>query len=72
MEFKWHCGMKSVNLNTETEKKLGVHFLHNKNLEQDKNFCEHTVKIENILKLWRMRQLTLERIITVYKYLASR
>ena len=40
------------------------------NLEQDKNFYEHIVKIENILKLWRMRQLTLEGRIKVFKSLA--
>ena len=38
------CGMKCVNLNNETVEILGVHFLYNKNLEQDKNFCEHIVK----------------------------
>ena len=51
--------MKCVHLNNETVKVLGVHFSYDRNLEQDKNFCEHIVKIENILKLWRMRQLTL-------------
>ena len=30
------------------------------------NFCEHIFKIENILKLWRLRQLTLEGRITVF------
>ena len=49
---------------------LGDHFSYNKNLEQDKNFCEHIVKIENILKLWRMGQLTLEGRIMVFKSLA--
>ena len=44
------CGMKCVNLNKETVEILGVHFSYNKNLEQDKNFSEHNVKIENILK----------------------
>ena len=57
--------MKSVNLNNETVKILVVHFSYNKNLEQDKNFCEHIVKIEIILKLWRTRQLTLEGSIKV-------
>ena len=61
------CGMKCVNLNNETVKIFGVHFWYNKNLEHDKNFCEHIVKIENILKVWRMRKLTLESIITVFK-----
>ena len=62
--------MKRVNLNSETVTILGVHFSYNKNLEQDKDFCENIVKIENILKLWRMRQLTLEGRITVFKSLA--
>ena len=64
------CGMKCVNLNNETVKILGVYFSYNKNLEQDKNFSEHILKIESILKLWRMRQLTLQRRVTVFKSLA--
>ena len=59
-----------INLNSETLKILDVHFSYNKNLELDKNFCEHIFKIENILKLWRTRQLTLEGRITVFKSLA--
>ena len=57
MGFKWCSGMKCVNLNNKSVKILGVHFSYNKDLEQDKNFCEHIVKIESVLKLWRMRQL---------------
>ena len=49
------CGMKCVNLNNETVNILGVRLSYNKNLAQNKNFCEHIAKIENILKLWRMR-----------------
>ena len=64
------CGMKCVTLNNETLKILGVYFSYDKNLEQDKNFSEHIVKIENILNLWRMRQLTLEGQITVFQSLA--
>ena len=64
------CGMKCVNFNNETVKVLGVHFSDNKNLEQDKNFSEHIVKIKSILKLLRMRQLTLEGRITVFRSLA--
>ena len=69
MGFKWHF-VAFVNLNKETVKILGAYFSYNKNLEQYKNFCQHIVKIENILKLWRMRQLTLEGRITVFKSLA--
>ena len=39
-------------------------------LEPDKNFSEYIVKIESIVKLWRMRQLTLEGRIAVFKSLA--
>ena len=51
-------------------RKLGVHFSYNKNCEEDNNFSEHIVKIENTLKLWRMKQLTLEGTIMVFKFLA--
>ena len=61
------CGMICVNLNNETAKIPGVRLSYNKNLEQDKRFCEHIVKIKNILKLWRMRQSTLEGRIKVFK-----
>ena len=33
---------------------LDVHILYNKNLEQDKNFCEHIVIIESILKHFKI------------------
>ena len=42
------CGLKCVNLNNETVKILVFHFLYNKNIEQNKNFCEHIFKTENI------------------------
>ena len=64
------CGTKCVNLNNKTVKILRVYFLYNKNLEPNNNFSEHIVKIENILRLWRMRQLTLEGRIMVFKSLA--
>ena len=64
------CGMKCVNLNNEIVKTFDSQFWYNKNIEQDKNFCEHIVKIESILKLWSMRQLTSEGKIAVFKSLA--
>ena len=59
--------MKCVNLHNDIVKILGVHFSYNNSLEQDENFCEHIVKREDILRSWRMRQLTLEVRITVFK-----
>ena len=61
--------MKCVNLNNGSVEILGVHFSYNKNLELDQKVCKHIVKIDNILRLWRMRQLTLEGRITVFKSL---
>ena len=39
-------------------------------LEQEKNFLSHIVKIQNILKLWKLRNLTIEARIVVFKSLA--
>ena len=44
-------------------------FLQHK-LEQEKNFLNHIVKIQNILKLWKLRNLTIEGRIVVFKSLA--
>ena len=40
---------------------LGIYFSYNKKLEQEKNFSNHAVKIQKILKLWKLRNLTIER-----------
>ena len=54
----------------EAVKILGCHFSYNRTLQQENNFRKHISKIENILKLWRMRNLTLEGKINVFKTLA--
>ena len=46
---------------------LGVHFSYNKKLEHETNFQSHIVKIESVLRLWRMRNLTIEGKILVFK-----
>ena len=43
-----------------TVKILRVHFSYNKKLEHEMNFESHIVKIENVLRLWRMRKLKIE------------
>ena len=68
MGLKWHSLERNVLI--LNVKIVSVHFSYSKNLEQDKNFCEHIVKIESILNLLRMRQLTLEGRITVFRSLA--
>ena len=53
-------GMKCVNLKNNTIKILGIHFPYNRRLENDKNYRKNLRKIEKLLKLWRMRQITIE------------
>ena len=64
------CGMRCVNLHEDTIKILRIHYSYNKQLENDENFKKYIAKIENVLKLWRPRNLLLEGKITVFKSLA--
>ena len=64
------CGTRCVNLHEDTIKILGIFYSYNKQLETDENFKKHIAKIENVLKLWRARNLSLEWEITVFKSLA--
>ena len=64
------CGMRCVNLHEDTTKILGIHYWYNKQLENEENFKKYITKIENVLKLWRARNLSLEEKITVFKSLA--
>ena len=58
--------MRCVNVHEDTIKILGIHYSYNKNLENDENFKQCIAKIENLLKLWRVRNLSLEGKITVF------
>ena len=57
-------------LTNDVIKILGIYFSYNKKLEQEKNILNHTVKIQNILKLWKLRNLIIEGRITVFKSVA--
>ena len=56
------CGMECIDL-TDT-------FLTNKQFEQEKDLLHHIVKIQNISKLWKLRNLTIVGRIVVFKSLA--
>ena len=64
------CGIKCLNLMKETVKILGVHFSYNKKLEHEMTFQSRIVKTESVLRLWRMRNLTIEGKVLVFKSLA--
>ena len=61
------CGMDCTDLTKDVIKILGVYFSFNKKLEQEKNLLNRIVKI---VKLWKLRNLTIEGRIFVFKSLA--
>ena len=63
-------GMKCIDLCNDTIKVTGIHFSYNKKKRNGKKFLESITKIQNALKVWRMRRLTLEGKIIVFKILA--
>ena len=65
-----HSGMKCLKLMKETVKILGAHFCYNKKLEHEINFQSHIVKIESVLRLWRMTNLMIKGKVLVFKSLA--
>ena len=64
------CGFKNVDLTTDSVKILGVHFSYNKDICRQRNFLDVVKKIENVIKVWRLRCLTLLGKICIFKTLA--
>ena len=64
------CGVQKVDSTKETIKILSIYFSHNINLMNQKNCCKAITSIHGILQLWRMRNLSIESKIVVFKTLA--
>ena len=64
------CGMQTVDLTKDAIEILGIYFSYNMNLMNQKNYCKTITSIHGILKLWRMRNLSIEGKIVVFKTLA--
>ena len=64
------CSMKCIDLRNEAIKLLGVYFSYNKKINNDKIFY-NILNIQGVLNVWRMRKLTLEGRIVVFKTLAT-
>ena len=62
--------MKNINLAKESIKTLGVNISYNKKTQGDLNFTKTNKNLRNVIKLWRMRKLTLAGKITIFKSLA--
>ena len=54
------CNMQCVDLAKDTIKILGTQFSYNEKLKEERNFCLIIANIQRVLKLWKLRNLTLE------------
>ena len=66
MEF---CEMECIDLTKNLAKILGIHFFCNKKIEIEDNCIKFIKKIGNVLKIWRIRNLTVQNKITIFKTL---
>ena len=64
------CSMKNIDLTKDAVKIIGISFSYNKAIQNELNFRTTISKIQAVLKLWRMRRLSLEVKILVLKSLA--
>ena len=62
------CGMECVDLTKTLVKILGIHFSYDN--ENEENFIMLINKIEDVFKIWRTRNLTVQGKITIFKTLA--
>ena len=63
--------IQCVDLVLDTIKILGTHFSYNEKLKEDeRNFCLIVANVQHVLKLWKLRNLTLEGKILIFKTLA--
>ena len=53
----------------DTIKVLETHFSYKKKLNEERNFCLALANIQRVLKLWKLRNLTLEEKIFIFKTL---
>ena len=64
------CRMECITLTKNSVKILGIHFSYNKKIENEENFIKLIKKIENVLKIWRIQNSTVQGKITIFKILA--
>ena len=64
------CGMECIDLTKNSVKIPGIHFSYNKKIENEENLLSLLKKIENVLKIWKIRNLTDQGKITIFKTLA--
>ena len=63
------CGMKCIGMTKSLINILGIKFSYKKKIENKMNFIKLIKKIENVLKIWRLRNLTVQAKIIIFKTL---
>ena len=63
------CGMQTADLTKDVTRILGIYLSYNINLMNQKKCCKAVTSIYFILKLWRMRNVSIEGKIVVFKTL---
>ena len=63
--------LKSINLTTDTIKIVGVHFSYNLTLKVQNNFLDTVKSIQQVLRFWNSRMLSLDGKIIIFKTLAT-
>ena len=53
-------GMQSLNLIRDSTTMSGIYFSGSMNLMNQKNYCQAITNIHSILKLWKIRNLSIE------------
>ena len=48
---------------------LGIYYYYNEKLKIQENFKRHIIKMKKVLQIWRVRDLSITRKITVFKTL---
>ena len=64
------CGLRCADLNNDTLKILGTHFPYNEKLKEEKSIYKTVTDIQRVLNIWKMRNLTLEGKIAIFKTIA--
>ena len=63
-------GMRCIDIVSNIVKILGIYYSYNEKLEIQESFKRHIIKIENFLRIWRIRDLSSTSNITFFKTLA--
>ena len=59
-----------IDLNIDTLKLLGTHFSYNEKLKKEKIFYKIVTDMQRVLKIWKIRRLTLEGKVVIFRTIA--